>query len=138
MFYDTGIISPGAGAKLFGNHNVGDRELCNLQVAGLLVPDGYFQLSHLGARVLGTHRDGELLALTHLHFDFRVGDRTQLEIAGPCVSTLLEQQPMGYELRAPIIVPVRQNISLHVRATKDMMAPVDVRCYLHGVGSVER
>lgn len=137
MLFDTGEVSAAQDIRLFGNTNVGDRELTNLQVPGRLAGNDTALIESIGVRVLGQSKSAEMIILGYVNLTFTLGDMPQFELTGPCLSTLIESQPRGYELRKGVIIPVRQHFSVHVRGSRDLVEPVRLKVILHGVGSRE-
>lgn len=143
--------------------NIGDKFKTNVSVAGQLSREKTYHCLALGARLLGKTRAEEDLLLDHLHINFTLGDRPQHEILGPQASMLrhvfsaeelaeLERvidEPsgkppvarppvdarVGYHFVKPIIIPVRQNMAVHVTASKELPEAVTVRVHLLGIQS---
>ncbi len=138
-FWDTLVRSTGsptntlgASTKLFGNANVGNLSLTNLQVAGQLASDQTYVVLALRCWLYfdGTnHRDLYLQTVSQLYFTFTLGDKPQF--VAPCwyhpagggiygldatTSVLNNGYPSQQailKLARPIIIPVRQNISVN-------------------------
>ena len=138
-FWDTMVRSTGSPAatiqpssKLFGNANVGNLSLTNLQVAGQLASDQTYVVLALRAWLFfdGTNRrDLYLQTVSQLYFTFTLGDKPQFVApcwyhpAGGGISGLdstasvlnngVPSQQSILKLARPIIIPVRQNISVN-------------------------
>lgn len=119
-------------SKLFGNANVGNLSLTNLQVAGQLASDQTYVVLALRAWLFfdGTNRrDLYLQTVSQLYFTFTLGDKPQFVApcwyhpAGGGISGLdstasvlnngVPSQQSILKLARPIIIPVRQNISVN-------------------------
>ncbi len=137
-FWDTLIRTTGDPAtplqnstKLFGNSNVGNLALTNLQVAGQLASDQTYVILALRCWLFfdGTNRRTNYLGVAaQLYFTLTVGDKPMF--AAPCwyhpsgggiygfdaatsVFTLGEPtQEAILKLARPVIVPVRQNFAV--------------------------
>ena len=137
--YDTLIRSTGSPAtavapstRLFGNSNVGNLALTNLQVPGQLASDQTYVILALRAWLYfdGTnHRELYLQVCSQLYFTLTLGDKPQF--SAPCWyhpagggiygfdagSSVLNNgypsQQAILKLARPIIIPVRQNISVN-------------------------
>jgi len=135
--WDTLVRSTGSPAttvqpssKLFGNANVGQLALTNLQVAGQLASDQTYVILALRAWLYfdGTNRrDLYLQTVSQLYFTLSLGDKPQF--SAPCwyhpagggiygtdntASVLNNGYPSQQsilKLARPIVIPVRQNIS---------------------------
>lgn len=126
----TNTIPPSS--KLFGNANVGQLALTNLQVAGQLASDQTYVILALRAWLFfdGTNRrDLYLQTVSQLYFTLSLGDKPQF--SAPCwyhpagggiygtdntASVLNNGYPSQQsilKLARPIIIPVRQNISVN-------------------------
>ena len=130
----TGAPSPAVGpaTRLFGNANVGNLALTNLQVPGQLASDQTYVILALRAWLYfdGTNRrDLYLQTVSQLYFTLTLGDKPQFQapcwyfpagggIAGfdAAESVLNNGDPSQtsiLKLARPIIIPVRQNISVN-------------------------
>lgn len=137
--WDTLVRSTGspattvsASTRLFGNANVGNLAMTNLQVAGQLASDQTYVILALRAWLYfdGTnHRDLYLQTVSQLFFTLSLGDKPQF--SAPCwyhpagggiygvdngTSVLNNGYPSQQailKLARPIIIPVRQNISVN-------------------------
>lgn len=138
-FWDTLVRSTGsptntiaAQNKLFGNSNVGNLALTNLQVAGQLAADQTYVILALRAWLFfdGTNaRDLYLQTVSQLYFTLTLGDKPQF--VAPCwyhpagggiygsdaggtavLNNGYPSQQAILKLARPIIIPVRQNISV--------------------------
>lgn len=124
------VVSPST--RLFGNANVGQLPLTNLQVPGQLASDQTYVILALRAWLYfdGTnHRDLYLQTVSQLYFTLTLGDKPQF--VAPCwyhpagggiygtdnaTSVLNNGYPSQQailKLARPIIIPVRQNISVN-------------------------
>lgn len=121
-------------SKLFGNANVGQLALTNLQVAGQLASDQTYVILALRAWLYfdGTNRRANYLRVaSQLYFTLTLGDKPQFQ--APCwyfpagggvwgfdatatTGSILNNgeptQESILKLARPIVVPVRQNISV--------------------------
>lgn len=138
-FYDTLVRSTNAPAapiqsstKLFGNANVGNSSLTNLQVAGQLAADQTFVVLALRAWLYfdGTNaRTFYQQVASQLYFTLSLGDKPQFTApcwylpagggvhgvdAGttPIFNNGTPEQSAITKLAKPIVIPVRQNISV--------------------------
>lgn len=137
--WDTLVRSTGSpsttlqpSSKLFGNANVGNLAMTNLQVAGQLASDQTYVILALRAWLYfdGTdRRDLYLQTVSQLYFTLSLGDKPQF--SAPCwyhpagggiygsdqtASVLNNGYPSQQsilKLARPIIIPVRQNISVN-------------------------
>ena len=137
-FWDSIIRTTGAPASpvnprvnLFGNSNVGNLALTNLQVAGQLASDQTYVILALRAWLYfdGTNRRALYTqTVSQLFFTFTLGDKPQF--VAPCWYTPAGGGIYGFDstasvlnngypsqqsilkLARPIIIPVRQNISV--------------------------
>jgi hypothetical protein len=126
----TATINPST--RLFGNANVGQLQLTNLQVPGQLASDQTYVILALRAWLYfdgATSRDLYLQTMSQLYFTLTLGDKPQF--VAPCwyypagggvygVDTSASVLNNGYpsqqailKLARPIIIPVRQNISVN-------------------------
>lgn len=126
----TATLQPSS--KLFGNANVGNLAMTNLQVAGQLASDQTYIILALRAWLYfdGTdRRDLYLQTVSQLYFTLSLGDKPQF--SAPCwyhpagggiygsdqtASVLNNGYPSQQsilKLARPIIIPVRQNISVN-------------------------
>jgi hypothetical protein len=129
----TGDPSPQLQAlnKLFGNANVGRLELTNLQVAGQLAADQIYVMLAFRCWLFfdGTNRRALYTRVSsQLYFTYNLGDKPQFQ--APCWyypagggiygfdtddSVLNNGEPSHeaiLKLARPIVIPVRQNISV--------------------------
>ena len=151
IWYDTGSIEPGQHARLFDKKNIGEYHKTNIPGAGVLHYEMKCSIRSIGVRLIGKSRSEEDLLLDHLHVTLSIGDHPQFDILGPHASTLrhvlskeeldrLEIQAddapsferMGYHLKNHIVVPIRQNMSVQVFASKQLPEAVNFRVYLYG------
>jgi hypothetical protein len=88
IYYDTMVIEPGQDVRMFGNRNIGNFHLCNLQIAGQLAPYGSFAMLAIGTRCVGKTREEEDLLLDHLCIEVMIGDRPYVDLYGPYASML--------------------------------------------------
>lgn len=137
--WDTLVRSTGSpsanitpSTRLFGNANVGQLQLTNLQVPGQLASDQTYVILALRAWLYfdGTnHRDLYLQTISQLYFTLTLGDKPQF--VAPCwyfpagggvygTDTTASVLNNGYpsqqailKLARPIIIPVRQNINVN-------------------------
>ena len=138
-FWDTLVRSTGSPAttiqptsRLFGNANVGNLALTNLQVAGQLASDQTYVVLALRAWLFfdGTNRrELYLQTVSQLFWTFQLGDKPQF--TAPCwykpagggiwgqagdtgsfFNNGWPSQTAILKLARPIIIPVRQNISV--------------------------
>jgi hypothetical protein len=129
----TNTIGPST--RLFGNANVGQLQLTNLQVPGQLASDQTYVILAMRCWLYfdGTnHRDLYLQVMSQLYFTLTLGDKPQF--VAPCwyfpsgggiyggggstdanaVFNLgYPSQQAILKLARPIIIPVRQNISVN-------------------------
>jgi hypothetical protein len=122
----------GPSTRLFGNANVGQLPLTNLQVPGQLASDQTYVILALRAWLYFdglNHRDLYLQTITQLYFTLTLGDKPQF--VAPCwyfpagggvygtdtTSSVLNNgypsQQSILKLARPIVIPVRQNISVN-------------------------
>lgn len=137
-----------ASTKLFGNANVGNLSLTNLQVAGQLASDQTYVVLALRAWLYfdgGNARDLYQQVTSQLYFTFQLGDKPQFVApcwyhpAGggvfgfdgttPIFNNGYPSQEAILKLARPIVIPVRQNIS--VDAQFFPMGATDVRTLLN-------
>ena len=137
-FYDTLVRTTGdpsptlaTSTRLFGNANVGNIGLTNLQVAGQLASDQTYAILALRCWLFfrGTnHRTNYGGTASQLYFTLNVGDKPQFQ--APCWYFPAGGGVWGYDsgtsvlnhgaptqeaimkLARPILVPVRQNFSV--------------------------
>jgi len=106
-FYDTARFEPErpwhASEWLFGNKNVGDRFLTNLDVAGQFGHDTSFVI--LAFYVDISDLDALRWVASNTMFQFFIGARPET----PCM--FVRDLFMGIPLRRPLIIPPRQNFS---------------------------
>lgn len=95
IWYDTNAIEPGQGkrswvdaVRFFGNKNIGDDFLTNLQCAGTFGSDSTYICLGIGVRLIGEPREQEDLLLDHLRFSLVVGDHNLWDGMGPHLSML--------------------------------------------------
>jgi hypothetical protein len=138
-FYDTLVRTTGNpttpilnNTKLFGNANIGNQGLTNLQVAGQLASDQTYVILALRCWLFfdGTNRRANYLGVAaQLYFTLVVGDKPMFQApswyhpsgggiygfdASTSIFTLGEPtQEAILKLARPIIVPVRQNFSVN-------------------------
>lgn len=102
-FYDTQEVSPNSRVGFFGNSNVGDPHLTNLQIPGELARGGYglqeFAITSVGLRVLGATRTEEDQLLDFLLADVAIADHSMLQLLGTHTS-MLRHACTDAELRA--------------------------------------
>lgn len=139
-FWDTLVRSTGSPAtaiaaqnRLFGNANVGNLALTNLQVAGQLAADQTYVVLALRCWLFfdGTNaRDLYLQTVSQLYFTLTLGDKPQF--IAPCwyhpagggiygndgggglvLNNGYPSQQAILKLARPIIIPVRQNINVN-------------------------
>lgn len=136
--YDTLVRSTGAPAtavgpqsRMFGNANVGQLQLTNLQTPGQLASDQTYVILALRCWLYfdGTnHRDLYLQTLSQLYFTLTLGDKPQFtapawyfpagggaygfDAAASVLNNGYPSQQAILKLARPIIIPVRQNISV--------------------------
>ena len=129
---DSPATPIGPSTRLFGNANVGQLQLTNLQVPGQLASDQTYVILALRAWLYfdgTTHRDLYLQTVSQLYFTLTLGDKPQF--VAPCwyfpagggiygTDTTASVLNNGYpsqqsilKLARPIIIPVRQNISVN-------------------------
>ncbi|HZJ67640.1 MAG TPA: hypothetical protein VFD36_29255 [Kofleriaceae bacterium] len=122
----------GPSTRLFGNANVGQLQLTNLQVPGQLASDQTYVILALRAWLYfdgQTHRDLYLQTISQLYFTLTLGDKPQF--VAPCwyfpagggiygsdnsdsvLNNGYPSQQAILKLARPIIIPVRQNISVN-------------------------
>jgi hypothetical protein len=132
----TGDITPAlqSSTRLFGNANVGNLALTNLQVAGQLASDQTYVILALRAYLYfnGTNRRANYLHVaSQLYFTLTVGDKPAFQ--APCwyypagggiwgfdatTSIFSNGDPTQeaiLKLARPIMVPVRQNFSVEAQ-----------------------
>lgn len=132
----TGDITPAlqSSTRLFGNANVGNLALTNLQVAGQLASDQTYVILALRAYLYfnGTNRRNNYLRVSsQLYFTLTVGDKPAFQ--APCwyypagggiwgldatTSVLSNGDPTQeaiLKLARPIMVPVRQNFAVEAQ-----------------------
>ena len=132
----TGDITPAlqSSTRLFGNANVGNLALTNLQVAGQLASDQTYVILALRAYLYfnGTNRRNNYLRISsQLYFTLTVGDKPAFQ--APCwyypagggiwgfdasTSVLSNGDPTQeaiLKLARPIMVPVRQNFAVEAQ-----------------------
>lgn len=157
--WDTLVRSTGSPAatirpstKLFGNANVGDLSLTNLATAGQLASDQTFVVLALRCWLFfdGTNRrDLYLQTVSQLYFTFTLGEKPQF--VAPCwyhpagggiyghdsTNSVLNNgypsQQSILKLARPIVIPVRQNIS--VNAEFFALGTTDVRDILNNAAT---
>ena len=138
-FYDTLVRTTGtpaatinASTKLFGNANVGNLAFTNLQVAGQLASDQTYVVLALRVWLYfnGTNaRTFYQQVTSQLYFTFSLGDKPQFVApswyhpagggvwsggadATPVFNNGVPSQESILKLARPIVIPVRQNISV--------------------------
>ncbi len=118
--------------RLFGNANTGNLQLTNLQVPGQLASDQTYVILALRCWMYfdgGSHRDLYMQTVSQLYFTLTLGDKPQFVAPAwyfPAgggvygVDTTTSVLNNGYpsqqailKLARPIIIPVRQNISVN-------------------------
>lgn len=132
----TGDITPAlqSSTRLFGNANVGNLALTNLQVAGQLASDQTYVVLALRAYLYfnGTNRRSNYLRVSsQLYFTLTIGDKPAFQ--APCwyypagggvwgfdattsiMSNGDPSQESIMKLARPIMVPVRQNFSVEAQ-----------------------
>jgi hypothetical protein len=140
-FWDTLIRTTGDptptiqnSTRLFGNANVGNLALTNLQVAGQLASDQTYVILALRAWLYfdGTNRRGNYLRVaSQLYFTLTVGDKPAFQapawyfpsgggVYGFDAATSIfnlgtPSQEAILKLARPIMVPVRQNFSVEAQ-----------------------
>lgn len=87
-WYDTNRIDRGKSVEFFGNANIGDKFLTNIQVANSIAPGSTYMAFVLGARLIGKTREQEDLLLDHLRVELIIGDKSCYDALGPQVSML--------------------------------------------------
>ena len=138
-FWDTLVRSTGSPTatvnpqnRLFGNANVGQLSLTNLQVAGQLASDQTYVILALRAWLYfdGTNRrDLYLQTVSQLYFTLTLGDKPQFvapcwyhpagggiygsDAAAGILNNGYPSQQSILKLARPIIIPVRQNIAVN-------------------------
>lgn len=136
--YDTLFRSTGSPAatinpttNMFGNANVGQQALTNLQVPGQLASDQTYVILALRCWMYfdGTnHRDLYLQVASQLYFTLTLGDKPQFsapawyfpagggvygfDAASSVLNNGYPSQQSILKLARPIIIPVRQNIAV--------------------------
>ena len=139
--WDTLVRSTGAPATtiqsqtfLFGNANVGNLALTNLQVAGQLASDQTYVALALRCWLYfdGTNaRTFYQQVTSQLYFTFQLGDKPQfvapcwyhpagggvfgLDAVNPVYNLGVPSQEAILKLARPIIIPVRQNIQVNAQ-----------------------
>jgi hypothetical protein len=137
--WDTLVRSTGSPAipvapstRLFGNANVGQLDRTNLQVPGQLASDQTYVILALRAWLYfdGTNRrDFYLQTVSQLYFTLTLGDKPQFvapcwyhpagggiygfDAAASVLNNGYPSQQAILKLARPIIIPVRQNISVN-------------------------
>jgi len=137
-FYDTLVRSTGSPSTtvqsstlLFGNSNVGNLALTNLQTPGQLASDQTYVILALRAWLYfdGTnHRELYLQTASQLYFTLTLGDKPQFlapcwyhpagggiygfDAAASVLNNGYPSQQSILKLARPIIIPVRQNIAV--------------------------
>lgn len=151
----TGDPTPGINARtgLFGNANIGNLALTNLQVAGQLASDQTYVALALRAWLFfnGTNaRSNYQGVLSQLYFTLTLGDKPQfvapcwyfpagggiygLDATTPVFNNGYPSQTSIMKLARPIILPVRQNFN--VTAEFFTVGTTDVRAQLNS-GAVD-
>ncbi len=133
----TGVIAApatiGASTRLFGNANVGNLSLTNLQIAGQLASDQTYVILALRCWMFfdGTNaRTNYQQVSSQLYFTLNVGDKPQFQApiwyvpAGggvfgfdattPIFNNGWPSQDALLKLARPIVVPVRQNFNVNL------------------------
>lgn len=122
----------GPSTRLFGNANVGQLQLTNLQVPGQLASDQTYVILALRCWMYfdGTdRRDLYLQTVSQLYFTLTLGDKPQFvapawyfpagggiygsDAANGILNNGYPSQQSILKLARPIIIPVRQNISVN-------------------------
>lgn len=133
-FWDTLIRTTGAPTpallptqKLFGNANIGQSALTNLQTAGVLAADQTYVVLALRAYLYFQGTNSEELyqqVSSQLYFTFQLGDKPSFQcpcwylpagggvFGAPAQSNGWPSQDSIMKLGRPIVIPVRQNISV--------------------------
>lgn len=130
----TGNPSPtiGSSTRLFGNANVGNLALTNLQVAGQLASDQTYVILALRCWLYFNGTDRRVLYLgmaSQLYFTLTVGDKPQFQCpswylpagggiygfdSGTSIFNMgVPTQEAIMKLARPILVPVRQNFNVN-------------------------
>jgi hypothetical protein len=130
----TGAPTPAVGpsTRLFGNANVGQLDRTNLQVPGQLASDQTYVILALRCWLYfdGTNRrDLYLQTVSQLYFTLTLGDKPQFvapcwyhpagggvygfDAAASVLNNGYPSQQAILKLARPIIIPVRQNISVN-------------------------
>lgn len=138
VFWDTFELRPGQRTRLFGTQNIGNLELCNLQVGNRInTSDQTAVIFSIGVRIPGLNIFEEDKLLDHFVVTLVVGDQPQWCGPATLCSTLRYvreddainpidepvQYSPGYIFKRPFIVPVRQNLAVSVEASKELPMP---------------
>jgi len=161
-FFDTLIRTTGAAApaigpstRLFGNANVGNLALTNLQVAGVLASDQTYVALALRVFLYFDGTDARALyqqVASQLYFTLNVGDKPQFtapawyapagggiwgfDATGVGVYTNgVPSQEAILKLARPIVVPVRQNFNVNMEFFT--VGTTDVRTALINGGAAD-
>ena len=130
----TGPLAPASvspSTRLFGNANVGNLALTNLQVAGQLASDQTYVILSLRAFLYFDGADARALytqTISQLYFTLNVGDKPMFQSPiwnTPAGGGLYHADPTVYgngwpsadsilRLARPIVVPVRQNFNVNM------------------------
>lgn len=128
IHFDTHDMRPGDAVRFFHQPQIGLKHSTNLWVPGQLAVDQDVAVFSLALRLLGVPRDEEDVLLDEFLITPELGMRPQIDIPGTVCSAFryiaedLEADPTqdplaftpGYVFKAPIIIPVRQNINCTV------------------------
>lgn len=130
----TGAPTPAVGpsTRLFGNANVGQLDRTNLQVPGQLASDQTYVILALRAWLYfdgSNRRDLYMQTISQLYFTLTLGDKPQFvapcwyhpagggiygfDAANSVLNNGYPSQQAILKLARPIIIPVRQNISVN-------------------------
>lgn len=128
-FYDTVDIAQYPQARWFGNANVGDRSRTNLVMGGQIHGDQTFVILSMYA-VCPVDE-----IIRNYTMEFLIGNKTMV----PTMS--LREWLVGFRMRRPLIIPVRQNFqasgewtsSEHFDNARAKKAPFDVAVHFEGL-----
>ncbi len=133
-FYDTlrDVGSEPQSYRLFGNRNIGDIFLTNLQVAGQLAGDQTFVVCSVYVTI--SSLEALHWAADNLLFQFTIGVRPMLP------ALYMRDMFRGVDLlsagRRPLIIPVRQNFDVRVERRRDPpsdLPPFDITYHIEGL-----
>jgi hypothetical protein len=133
LYYDTIKIGPGQrNRQVFAEaKRVGSR-LTNLQMPGQFI-GGQFIMLVFGVRVVDAADDAEAArVLDHIHLVFESGDHPVLDFYGP-QPIMTAENPVGFKLPRPIVVPHRQSVCLRVRADSWLPKAYVLRFHIGGL-----